>query len=66
MTKIYDFTKYLAEKQIVEYETFLDESRIFFGCPDCGCTEFHINIQAAAFCSECELEILLEVDDDEL
>lgn len=84
MTKIYDFTKYLSDKQIEEYELtpydqeFLDQMiwaeqimgedrdvlRVFFGCPDCECSEFNINLAAEAFCAECGLQILMVIEDD--
>lgn len=64
MTKIYDFTKYLSEKQIEEYELTLDVKDVFFGCPDCECSEFNINLAAEAFCAECGLQILMVIEDD--
>lgn len=66
----YELTPYDQEflDQMIWAEQIMEEDRdvlrVFFGCPDCECSEFNINLAAEAFCAECGLQILMVVEDD--
>lgn len=63
---IIDFAKYKADREIDAFFAEHDLSIYQFSCPDCQGTDFQIYLDMTAKCSECDLQILLAVEDDEL
>ena len=64
MAEIYDFTKYLSERQIEMYETEQENTVQCFGCPDCGSVTFMLMLDMTAECSDCEFSVYLEGDEE--
>lgn len=66
MCMVIDFIKYKAEREMDVFFTENDLNIYKFSCPDCNNDQFNIFLNMTAKCSECGLEILMTVEDDEL
>ena len=57
MAKIYDFVKYLSDKEIEMYET---QKQLCITCPDCSTQDFVVFLDNTIQCSECDLRMEVE------
>jgi|TARA_R110000782_G_scaffold144434_1_gene237273 hypothetical protein len=64
MAKIYDFIKYLSDRQIDAYETDNEDNLQCFECPDCQGIEFILMLDETAACSGCGLTVTLGYEEE--
>ena len=54
MAEVYDFTKYLAEKEIEMYISSVSEDEYAcYGCPECENHTFIVLLTSEVLCAEC-------------
>ena len=64
MCMVIDFAKYQAEREIEAFFLENNLSNMQFVCPDCRGEQFQIYLDMTAKCSGCELEVLLQLDEE--